>query len=191
MEEKKKILLKQSGNNSQQYQSAGNMTIINESSSPNYKQYLKLVEEFEKELESGEIEFREFIDKIQHYTSNIDEEVIGLEKKLENGGFQNDYSWAKEMKEYYFKKITENSLSKATQKIHAFILARVCILFNFHVRGAINDGVPKDIIRKLIVTQVVQPVQAMLGENNVLDLYDDDIASMIYFLTGNCHIKWN
>lgn len=189
--EPKKVILKQSGDNSHQYQAAGNMTIINEKSSPNYNQYLKLVEEFEKELESGEIEFREFIDKIQHYTSNIDEEVIGLEKKLQNGGFQNDYAWANEMKEYYFKKITENGLSKATQKIHAFILARVCVLFNIHVRGAINDGVPKEIVRKLIISQVIQPVQEMLGENNVLDLYDDDITSMIYFLTGNCHIKWN
>lgn len=189
--EPKKVILKQTGDNSQQYQAAGNMTVFNEKSSPNYNQYLKLVEEFEKELESGEIEFREFIDKIQHYTSNIDEEVIGLERKLQNGGFQNDYSWANEMKEYYFKKITENGLSRATQKIHAFILARVCVLFNIHVRGAINDGVPKEIVRKLIISQVVQPVQEMLGENNVLDLYDDDITSMIYFLTGNCHIKWN
>lgn len=191
MDSKKKITLKQQGGEgSNLYQSAGNMTVVNESRSNKYNQYLKLVEEFERELETGEIEFREFIDKIQHYTSNIDDEVIGLERKLENGGFKDDYSWAKEMKEYYFKKITVNGLSKATQKIHAFILARVCINFNLHVRGAINDGVPKNIVRELITSKVILPVQEMLGENNVLDLYDDDITAMIYFLTGNCHIKW-
>jgi len=191
MDDKNIILKQQGGNNSNQYQAANNLTVINHTESPGYNQYLKLVEEFEKEIESGELEFREFIDKIQHYTSNIDDVVIGLEKKLQNGGFEKDYSWANEMKEYYYKKITENDLSKATQKIHAFILAKVCVLFNFHIRGAINDGVPKDIIRGLIISEVVQPVQEMLGKNNVLDLYDDDITAMIYFLTGNCHIKWN
>lgn len=191
LERKRQILKQKGGNGSTQYQAGNNLTVINNVSSQNYNQYLKLVEEFEKELESGELEFREFIDKIQHYTSNIDEQIIGLEQKLDNGGFKDDYSWAKEMKEYYFKKITENNLSKATQKIHAFILARVYILFNIHVRGAINDGVQKEIVRELIIAKVVQPVQEMLGENNVLDLYDDDITSMIYFLTGNCHIKWN
>jgi len=191
LDSKKKITLKQQvGEGSKLYQSGGNMTVINESRSKKYNQYLKLVEEFERELETGEIEFREFIDKIQHYTGNIDDEVIGLEKKLENGGFKDDYSWAKEMKEYYFKRITVNGLSKATQKIHAFILARVCISFNLHVRGAINDGVPKNIVRELITSKVILPIQEMLGENNVLDLYDDDITAMIYFLTGNCHIKW-
>lgn len=178
------------GDGANLYQSGGTMTVINNNHSEKYNQYLKLVEEFEKELSSGEIEFREFIDKIQHYTSNIDSKIIGLKKKLQDGGFEEDYQWAKEMKEYYFKKITTNDLSKASQKIHAFILARICVLFNIHVRGAINDGVPKEIVRDLIISKVVQPVQEMLGENNVLDLYDDDITAMIYFLTGNCHIKW-
>jgi hypothetical protein len=178
------------GDGANQYQAAGNL-IINNYRSERYVQYLRLVEEFEKELENGEIEFRQFIDKIQHFTSNIDgSEFIGLEKKLEESGFQSDYNWARDMKEYYFKKITENHLSKATQKIHAFLLARICVLFNLHIRGAINDGVPKEDVRELIIKKVIQPIQEMLGVNNVLELYEDDITAMIYFLTGNCHIRW-
>ena len=178
------------GKNSTQYQSGGNMTVNNYNSQPKpYMQYLKLVEEFEQELENGDIEFREFIDKIQHYTATIDE-FVGLEPKLTEAGFGNDIDWTQQMKEYYYKKITENNLSKATQKIHAFLLARICVLFNLHIKGAVNDGVSKDVIREMIIEKVINPVQDMLGENNVLDLYDDDITAMIYFLTGNCHIKW-
>lgn len=179
------------GGNSAQYQSAGNMTVNNNYNSlpKPYTQYLKLVEEFEKELENGNIEFREFIDKIQHYTATIDG-FIGLEPKLTEAGFGNDIDWAQQMKEYYYKKITENNLSKATQKIHAFLLARICILFNYYIKGAVNDGVSKNVIREMIIEKVIQPIQDMLGENNVLELYDDDITAMIYFLTGNCHIKW-
>lgn len=178
------------GNNSSQYQAGGDMTVNNYNGLPKpYTQYLKLVEEFEQELENGDIEFREFIDKIQHYTATIDG-FVGLEPKLTEAGFENDIDWAQQMKEYFYKKITENNLSKATQKIYAFLLARICVLFNLHIKGAVNDGVSKDTIREMIIEKVIQPVQDMLGENNVLDLYDDDITAMIYFLTGNCHIRW-
>ena len=178
------------GNNSAQYQAGGDMTVNNYNGFPKpYTQYLKLVEEFEQELENGNIEFREFIDKIQHYTATIDG-FVGLEPKLTEAGFENDIDWAQQMKEYFYKKITENNLSKATQKIYAFLLARIYVLFNLHIKGAVNDGVSKDVIREMIIVKVIQPVQDMLGENNVLDLYDDDITAMIYFLTGNCHIRW-
>lgn len=178
------------GNNSQQYQATGSMTVNNYNGQvKSYTQYLKLVEEFEQELDNGDIEFREFIDKIQHYTATIDG-FVGLEPKLTEAGFECDIDWAQQMKEYYYKKITENNLSKATQKIHAFLLARICVLFNLHIKGAVNDGVSKDVIREMIIEKVIQPIQDMLGENNVLDLYDDDITAMIYFLTGNCHIRW-
>jgi hypothetical protein len=188
--ESEAMLSQKAGSNAQQYQSAGNMTVNNYNGQPkSYKQYLKLVEEFEKELENGDIEFKEFIDKIQHYTATIDG-FVGLDPKLQEAGFQDDIPWAQQMKEYYYKKITENNLSKATQKIHAFLLARVCVLFNLHIKGAVNDGVSKEVIREMIIEKVIHPIQDMLGENNVLDLYDDDITAMIYFLTGNCHIRW-
>ena len=178
------------GKNSTQYQSGGNMTVYNYNSQPKlYTQYLKLVEEFQQELENGNTEFRDFIDKIQHYTATIDG-VVGLSSKLTEAGFENDIDFAQQLKEYYYKKITENNLSKATQKIHAFLLAKICILFNLCIKGAINDGVSKDVIREMIIEKVINPIQDMLGENNVLNLYDDDITAMIYFLTGNCHIRW-
>lgn len=190
MSQDSNTLEQKAGHSSTQYQAAGNLTVINNNGQPKaYNQYLKLVEEFENELEEGNIEFCEFIDKIQHYTATIDG-FVGLESKLNDAGFGSDLTWAEEMKEYYFQKLTENGLSKASQKIHAFLLARVCVLFNIHVKGAVNDGVSKEVIRDIIIEKVIQPVQDMLGENNVLGLYDDDITAMIYFLTGNCHIRW-
>lgn len=180
------------GEKSYQYQAGRDIKIVNNiNANLYYNQYLKLVAEFEKELESGEIEFSDFIDKIQHYTSNVDQdEIIGLELKLSEAGFEDDYIWARGLKEYYFKKLTENSLSKATQRIHAFLLARICILFNYKVKGALNDGATKEEAREIIINNIIMPVEEMLGENNVLDLYADDITAMIYFLTGNCHIRW-
>jgi hypothetical protein len=183
-------LTQTAGSGANQYQANGNIIIIQNSGS-HYNQYLKLVDEFEREIASEMSPYKELIAKIKHYTSNIDgEKIIGLEQKLTNAGFEGDFTWARDMKELYFKKITENNLSKATQKIHAFLLARICVLFNLHIKGAINDGVSKDIVKDLLIQKVINPVQDMVGENNVLDLLDDDLMGMMYFLTGNCHINW-
>jgi hypothetical protein len=44
-------------------------------------------------------------------------------------------------------------------------------------------------IKRAVQHEIIDPIEAMLGEN-VLDLYADEINGMLYFLTGNCHIRW-
>lgn len=181
----------EAGNGAKQYQAQGDMVVNHYESIPTgfSIQYKRLVEEFEKELKENNTEYTSFIGKIKHYTSKIDD-FIGLEEKLREAGYEDHYKFALRYKEMYWQLLTENDLSKATQKIHAFILARVSVLFILHIKGAINNGVSKEDVNDLIFNKVIFPIQEMLGENNVLDLYDDDIMSMIYFLTGNCHIRW-
>jgi hypothetical protein len=41
----------------------------------------------------------------------------------------------------------------------------------------------------LVQSQIISPVSELLGEN-VLDIYPDELSGMLYFLTGNCHIRW-
>jgi hypothetical protein len=182
----------EAGPGSSQYQSGGNMNIHNYPALPekSYKQYLKLVEEFQLELKNGDGDIQGFIDKISHYVSIVDTNYIGLEKKLSDGNFPEDYGFAKRAKDYYAKKLTENNLSRASQKIHAFLLAKVCVVFNLQIRTAIAEGKSKSEIKAMLVSNIVEPIEEMLGENNVLELYSDDITAMIYFLTGNCHITW-
>ena len=44
-------------------------------------------------------------------------------------------------------------------------------------------------IQAVIAERIINPVKTELGLN--LFKYDeDDIMGMIFFLTGNCHIKW-
>lgn len=181
----------EAGHGAKQYQAARDLTINNygEQSTTYSVQYKKLADEFEKELRSGDTDLKTFIAKIKHYTSKIDD-FIGLKEKLKEAGYEADYKWALRCKEMYSQMLTENDLSLASQKIHAFLLARICTLFNLHIRGAIDDGTPKEDVRELIIQKIIFPVQNMIGENNVLGLLDDDIMSMIYFLTGNCHIRW-
>ena len=153
-------------------------------------QMKSLVEDYKKEVASGESEFKELFDKIRHFTSNIDVIKQELSEKLDDGGFKDDTDWATELKETYTKRLLKNDVSQAQQKIHAFLLVKVQMAFRRHVLAAIRNGNSKEDIRMLVDDQVISKVGEYLGYDNVLDLYDDDINGMLYFLTGNCHIKW-
>lgn len=153
-------------------------------------QMKRLIELYHEEQKNGGSAFTGFIKKIQHFQSNVEEDVlIGLEAKLDAAGLRHDIPWAKRFKENYAKKLTESVLSPAAQEIHAYLLARVLVHFTNIVLPAINAGQPESVIKALVLHQVIEPVHAEL-EIPVLDLYSEDINAMIYFLTGNCHINW-
>lgn len=153
-------------------------------------QMKSLVEDYKREVASGESEFKELFDKIRHFSSNIDEIKQELSEKLADGGFEDDTDWATELKEAYTKRLLKNDVSLAQQKIHAFLLVKVQMAFRRHVLSAIRKGDSQDEIKILIDNQVISRVGSYLGYDNVLDLYEDDINGMLYFLTGNCHVKW-
>jgi hypothetical protein len=45
------------------------------------------------------------------------------------------------------------------------------------------------LINSLISEKVINPLIVELGDN-LFDFTPDDVQGMLYFLTGNCHIKW-
>jgi hypothetical protein len=145
----------------------------------------------DEQKKGGDSSFQGFIDKISHYNTVIDPVFVGLEKKLEDGLFSNDFEWALRLKQDYSKTLQRTKFFPAAQKIHAYLLAKVYTLFQQYVYDAIKDGAAKEVVRKLINEKVIGPIEDLVNqEGNVLELYSDDINAMIYFLTGNCHLKW-
>ncbi|MES2425468.1 MAG: ABC-three component system protein [Bacteroidota bacterium] len=182
------------GDGSTLIQSAGHLTynkITNYSSPVNSASgYAKLAEEYKKERQEPNSIIGQIVDKLQHFSKNIDPVFIGLEQKLIDSGFENELQFASLLKEQYTMYLTSNNLSKATQKIHAFLLARIFVAFNMYIPQAISEGKTKTEIKEIILEKIVKPVEEELGVDNVLDLYQDDVMAMVYFLTGNCYIKW-
>lgn len=187
------------GPQSEQYASEGNMNIdkglhihYNSSGDEKYLQYLQLVKEFEEEVENGNSSIGDFIDKLLHYTNRILDDSLDLKEKLILGGYSESYyKKAYALKERYAMNFSENELSVSAQKIHAYILAEVSYRFFLHINSFIEEGYSKPEIAELINIKVVEPIESILSQKNVLNLYKEDIMCMIYFLTGNCHINWN
>ena len=92
------------------------------------------------------------------------------------------------LKERITKKIKLNENSESAQEIYAYLLSQICSDFHLHIYPLLKTHTISQ-INLLIDEKVIKPAVFILGEN-VLKLLKEDINGMIYFLTGNCHIKW-
>jgi len=153
--------------------------------------YLKdLYQKFLTE-EKNNPQFKAFIEELDYYNSQIENEsVIGLDKKLIAGNRENILWYAKEVKERFHKKLLQTSqFSLVAQKINVYLLATVRSYYMLEVYPLVCDNADALFINNLIKEKIINPLMTELGEN-LFEFTPDDILGMMYFLTGNCHIKW-
>lgn len=133
----------------------------------------------------------EMVEELLHFKKYaIDTEVIGLEKKLENGNRLKYLNFAEKTKEKFSMKLLKNEHSETAQHIYAFLLAKVYSRFETNIYPRLSEGYPEEYINQLIDEFIIKPIEDLLGDN-LLHIYEDEINGMIYFLMGNCHIKLN
>jgi len=175
---------------------AGNFTGRDDNSltiSTSYERsvYLQdLYNKFQEEKKTNP-ELKELCEELDYFNSQIgNEDVVGLENKLTAGNRLKIISYAKNVKEKFHKKLMKTSqYSSIAQDINVYILAKVRRGFMMEVYTLICNTEPEEKINLLITERIINPVKTELGLN--LFKYDeDDIMGMIFFLTGNCHIKW-
>jgi ABC-3C protein len=150
----------------------------------------RLIQKFHEE-EKNNVQFNVTIDKLIQFQSCIDTgNVKGLEEKLSGTAFVSQLDSARRTKELFVKALAKHQFSESAQKIMAHLLADICQRFDLHVWPAIVAGFSSAQVNQMVQQHVIDPVKASL-EENVLDFYAEEINGMLYFLTGNCHIKWN
>jgi hypothetical protein len=153
------------------------------------QQLLLLVEQFKQEQSSNAC-FRQIIDELQHFQNSVDGAAItGLKTKLSNGGREDLLDFAQKTKENFTKKLLKFQMYESAQKIYAFLLGDIYNKFNLEIMTLIKAGASNDQVSHALQTKVIDPVIRIIPEN-VCDLYPPDIAGMVFFLTGNCHLKW-
>lgn len=150
----------------------------------------KLYEEFQKEKENCP-ELKEMCADLDYLNSQVEnDKVIGLEEKLKAGGRERILDYATRMKEQFHKKLMMTSqYSIAAQDVNVYILSKVQRGFMMDVYTLICNNEPEEKINAMIEEKIIKPVKADLGIN-LFKYGEGDIMGMIFFLTGNCHIKW-
>jgi hypothetical protein len=150
----------------------------------------KLIEQYQEEIERNE-EFSYFIDALQHYLEKIDEfDVKGISEKLKDGKREEEITEARRLKELFAKKLQENQFSASAQKIFAFLLGNIRERFRAKIYPMIYHESDKYTVDSAIFDDILNPVFAEL-ETNILDITYQDLRGMLYYLTGNCHIRWS
>ncbi len=143
-----------------------------------------------REEKQRSAEFRETVERLEHYqTQAAGEPTFTLEQKLCQGNRADMIRFALKTKEMFAKKLAKHALFEAAQEIHAFLLAEVYTRYHECVYYHVCRKAAPEVINALIRTHIIDPLLGILGDN-VLGHYADEINGMLYFLTGNCHIKW-
>lgn len=131
-----------------------------------------------------------FCAQLEHYLSvGTNGDVRGLKAKLEDSGRSDLLQFAMELKERATKSVMRYQTSRTAQRIYTILLDELHTGFVLTVTPAIQAGAGRDEVDQRIEI-VLQRTRAILGEN-LLELTIKDLLSLLYFLGGNCHIRWD
>ena len=97
---------------------------------------------------------------------------------------------ASRLKEAAAKTIMKWQTSGVAQDILTLVLAQMFTNFFQHATPAIQEGASRSAVDAIIGDKVLAPASAMLGDNDLM-LSQQDLLGLLYFLGGNCHIRWD
>lgn len=138
----------------------------------------------------GDLSGNQFCEKLQHYLSARTEgDVRGLEEKLKDSDRLDQLDFALRQKESAAKAIMKRQTSLTAQRIFTIVLDELHTSYFLTVTPLIQAGGNRREIDQLIL-QTLQSAHGMLGEN-VLELTVKDLLGLLFFLGGNCHIRWD
>jgi len=152
-------------------------------------QMSRMISKYRAETEKDR-EIKLIIEQLQRWQKRPVGDVLGLEEKLRKGNRPDVIDTAIAAKDRFAKILIKHEYSPAAQEIYAYLLAKNFQLFSSVIFTKISRGASAEEIDKLLITEVYDKVEIIL-EDNPLDITPDEIMGMLFWLTGNCHLKWN
>ncbi|OAM73611.1 ABC-three component system protein [Devosia elaeis] len=154
--------------------------------------FRKLFAKLASEAEEDKV-LTSYIRQLEVYTRRVEnEEVIGLEEKLRLAGRDHQLTIATALKENVYADIKANIFSPTYQLIVATLMSKVHERFDTQIRPLIKAGTDNAHVDKVVSEQITIPISGELDEcPQFEDVALDYVRGMIFFLTGNCHIRWD
>jgi hypothetical protein len=147
------------------------------------------VEEIKKNLGSN----TDAVDIIEHLADYITEypsrQIIGLDKKLENGGRDDLKDRAVLLKNRFERRVAKNQMSLAEQHIYVQILSAISSIWHSKIKPLIDIDSSMATIDKSIYEELIEPVHKAVVRYDTLAT-SELVSGMLYFLTGKCHLVW-
>lgn len=150
----------------------------------------KLVEQYLAEILADKT-LTHWTEKLEHFMSNVvNSDIRSLEEKLTAAGREDLVKAALLRKQSAYKAIMKQQGSRSAQTIYTFLMAEIVVNFEQSVLPLVQAREPRGVVDAAMLQNVISPALAML-EQNPLMLDKMDIQSLVYFLAGNCYIRWD
>ena len=134
---------------------------------------------------------REMSERLRHHIDGPEgANPLGVELKLKRAQKDLWIGDAIRLKEGFSKRLFQYNLSPSGDALFTFLLVNVLQRFNAIVAPHLHDGTSDALLRKTLFEELVRPVFDEL-EDNPLGLMPDEIEGVVWFLTGNCFIRWD
>ena len=132
-----------------------------------------------------------FIEELQHFLDRPASEVNRtLAEKLVASNRGDLISFAEAEKERAMKKIMRFQSSETAQQIFACVLSDLRTRFMLHVSPLLAKKASRADVDAAMHEKVIVPI-AMAMEPSPLFLDSGTVLAMLFYLAGNCHIKWD
>ena len=184
-------LVNQSGNTAGGDIVAGNLakTVVNIGTISPTGVLTRLLDKLTQE-QKADVQAKKIIDELKRFQEPQDPVPLGLDVKLTNGKRDDVIHFATQAKERFMKKLAQETLFESAQEIHALVLSRIYSIFWTQISPAIKTGASRVAVDALIRTQIIEPIVAEL-QNTPFRYYDEHVHGMLYYLTGNCYLRWD
>ncbi len=130
----------------------------------------------------------EFSNELYEFMQSYKGDIIGLAQKLKDGNREYYIEYAEEQKERYAKIILKSANLPFEQELHLRLLASVRSKFQ-PIYAKIKQGRSFDEI-DAAHQKLISEIETDL-EDDPLKITRQGIDGIIYYLTGNCFIKWS
>lgn len=131
-----------------------------------------------------------FSQKLMHYMSvPTDGDVRGLEAKLKDSDRLDMLQFAMREKEAAVKLLMKYQSSRSAQRIFTILLDELHTIYILTVTPTIESGGDRQTV-DIKISDALQRIKSMLGEN-FLEFTVKDLLGLLFFLAGNCHIRWD
>lgn len=150
----------------------------------------RLVQKYLSETEADQ-RLSAWTEKLEHYLSNeANPDIRSLEEKLIASNREELIQSAVLRKQRAYKSIMRHQGSRSAQQIFAYILAELVVNYEQYVWPLIQSGAERTEVDGAMEERVISPALNSL-EDNPLDFDKLDIQSLLYYLAGNCYVRWD
>jgi protein SERAC1 len=126
----------------------------------------------------------------EYFTTEAPHDRRPLDQKLRDGGRAREVNDAKRKKERFAMSLRRHSAQASSLGRYTRLMSDVESRFQRHVQASINAGVPTEEVNRLVQEAVIDPaLKLQLSETE--DATASLVESALFYLTGNCHVRWD